>query len=297
MDILPQLVANGIIAGALYALLALGFNLIYGAAKFFDFSYGAVAIAGAYAAFFFSHTLGLPLLAGAAFGIVFSAILAMLLNVFIYHPLRKRRATTMVLLVASLGAFTLIQAVIAMLFTSQFRALLESEVGTREIFGVYPATGGATVTDVHILIITLAFIVAALLSALLAKTTFGKSVRAVSDDAEVAMFVGINTEKIIALVFLLGGAIAGLAGVLSALDTGMEPTRGFSLLLKGVIAAIIGGFGDVRGGLLGGFLLGLAENLGIWAISAGWKDAIAFAILIFFLLFRPYGIMNKKQKV
>lgn len=290
MDILPQLLANGIIAGALYALLALGFNLLYGAAKFFDFSYGAVAIAGAYAAFYFSHTLGMPLFTGVVFGIIFSALLALLLNALIYHPLRKKKATNTVLLIASLGAFTLIQAIIAMLFTSRFRSLASGETHVREFYGV-------TVTDVHILTIAFSLIATALVWLLLSKTSFGKYARAVSDDQEVAMFVGINTEKIIRNVFLLSGAIAGLAGILAALDTGMEPTRGLSLLLKGIIAAIIGGFGDIRGGLLGGFLLGLAENFGIWKISAEWKDAIAFLLLILFLLFRPYGILNKKQKL
>jgi len=290
MDILPQLLANGIIAGALYALLALGFNLLYGATRVFDFSYGAVAIAGAYAAYFFSHALGLSMFASAVAGILLSAILAYILNFLIYHPLRRRKATTTVLLVASIGAFTLIQAIIAMLFTSQFRQLLETEAGTRELLG-------ATFTNVHLLTIALSLIATALVWLLLAKTGFGRSVRAVSDDQEVAMFVGINTEKIIGLVFLLSGAIAGLAGLLAALDTGMEPTRGLMLLLKGIIAAIIGGFGDIRGGLLGGFFLGLAENLGIWKISGEWKDAIAFALLILFLLFRPYGILNKKQRL
>lgn len=124
-------------------------------------------------------------------------------------------------------------------------------------------------------------------------TLFGKAVKAVGDDEEVSKIVGINTSKIIGRVFFIGSAIAGLAGILVGYDTGIEPTMGLSLLLKGVIASIIGGIGNVYGGVLGAFLLGFIENFGIWKISGEWKDAIAFGVLIIFLLFRPQGILKK----
>ena len=128
---------------------------------------------------------------------------------------------------------------------------------------------------------------------LLKYTMFGKAIKAVSDDEEVAKIVGINTNKIISYVFFIGSAIAGLGGILVGFDTGIEPTMGFALLLKGVIAAIIGGVGSIYGALIGAFLLGFVENFGIWQISGEWKDAIAFILLILFLIFRPRGIMNK----
>ena len=124
-------------------------------------------------------------------------------------------------------------------------------------------------------------------------TKQGRAIRAVSDDEEVSKIVGINTEKIIALVFFIGSAIAGWAGILVGFDTGLQPTMGLALLLKGVIAAIIGGVGNIYGGVLGAFLLGFAENFGIWKISGEWKDSIAFVLLILFLMFRPEGIMKK----
>ncbi len=124
-------------------------------------------------------------------------------------------------------------------------------------------------------------------------TIFGKAIKAISDDEEVARIIGINTNKIIGYVFFIGSAIAGLSGILMGFDTGIEPTMGMSLLLKGVIASIIGGVGNIYGGVLGAFLLGFVENFGIWKISGEWKDAIAFAILILFLLFRPQGILKK----
>ena len=149
------------------------------------------------------------------------------------------------------------------------------------------------ITQTQLIIILVTVLILAGLVLLLYKTQFGKAVRAISDDEEVARIVGINTNKIIGCVFFIGSALAGLAGILVGFDTGIEPTMGLGLLLKGVIASIIGGVGDIYGGVLGAFLLGFVENFGIWKISGEWKDAIAFTLLIVFLIFRPRGIMNK----
>ncbi len=130
------------------------------------------------------------------------------------------------------------------------------------------------------------------LALILKKTLFGQAVRAISDDEEVSKIVGINTNRIIGLVFLIGSAISGLGGILVAFDTGLEPIMGFNLLLKGVIASIIGGVGNIYGAILGAFMLGLVENFGIWKISGEWKDPIAFLLLIIFLIFRPKGIIS-----
>ncbi|PIR77056.1 MAG: branched-chain amino acid ABC transporter permease, partial [Candidatus Magasanikbacteria bacterium CG10_big_fil_rev_8_21_14_0_10_38_6] len=120
-----------------------------------------------------------------------------------------------------------------------------------------------------------------------------KAVRAISEDEEMARIIGIDTNKIIGYVFFIGSAIAGFTGILVGFDVGIEPNMGLNLLLKGVIASIVGGIGNIYGGVLGAFLLGFVENLGIWKISGEWKDAISFALLIVFLIFRPRGIMNK----
>jgi branched-subunit amino acid ABC-type transport system permease component len=190
--------------------------------------------------------------------------------------------------VGSLGAFTAIQAIIAILFTSQFQTLSRN-VGAGKTFNIF----GGIITDVQLIILISGFVIMALIAILLKKTLFGKAIKAVSDDEEVAKIVGINTKKVIGWVFVIGSAIAGLAGILIGFDTGIEPTMGMSLLLKGVIASIIGGIGNVYGGVLGAFLLGFIENFGIWKISGEWKDAIAFAVLIIFLLWRPQGILRK----
>lgn len=287
MSILPQLIANSIIAGSIYALVALGFNLIYGTTKFFNLAHGALAAVGGYVVFFLTQKLGLGVFLSAAIGVILAGIFGYLLDKIVYLPLRKRKASNMVLLVASLGAFILIQAVIAILFSSQFQTLS----GNIGIY-IYSFFGGV-ITSVQLITLTSAVVVMFGLAVLLKKTTFGKAVRAVGDDEEVARIVGINTNKIIGQVFFIGSAIAGLAGILSGFDTGIEPTMGFVLLLKGVIAAIVGGIGNIYGAFLGAYLLGFVENFGIWKISGEWKDAIAFVLLIIFLIFRPQGIIKK----
>ena len=288
MQIISQLIINSIIAGSVYALMALGFNLIYGATKFFNLAHGVMAAIGGYIVFYFGITLGLDIYLSIAIGVLLAGLIGYGSDKLVYLPLRKRKASNMVLLVASLGVFTALQAIIAISFTSQFQVLYRNIAGQR-IFNIF----GGSITQTQSVILISAIAVFAILVLLLKYTVFGKAVRAISDDEEVAKIVGINTDKIIGRVFFIGSATAGLAGILVGFDTGIEPTMGLPLLLKGVITAIVGGIGNIYGGVLGAFLLGFLENFGIWKISGEWKDAIAFALLILFLLFKPQGIIKR----
>jgi len=288
MEILPQLILNSLIASSIYALVALGFNLIYGTVRFFDLGYGVLTAVGGYTVFMLFKTIGVPLYVAVPLAMLLAGLISMAIYWAVYMPLRKRKASNMVLLVASLGVFTALQAVIAIFFTSQFQTL-STNVGLPNMFHIF----GGVITQTQIVIMLCTIAVTAALVLLFRKSTFGKSVRAIGDDEEVAKIVGINTRKVIAWIFFIGGAIAGLAGVLVGFDTGIEPTMGLSLLLKGVIASIVGGVGNIYGGVVGALLLGFVENFGIWYISGEWKDAIAFSLLILFLLFRPKGILNK----
>lgn len=152
------------------------------------------------------------------------------------------------------------------------------------------------ITDVQIVILVVSGLLAVALFWFLKYTKLGKAMRAVADDPMAANVVGINPERIIQASFAIGSALAGAAGILISFETNIEPTMGFSALLKGIIASIVGGIGSIPGAVLGGLFLGLAENLGIWKISAGWKDCIAFAILIVFLLIRPWGFLGTKTE-
>ncbi len=218
-----------------------------------------------------------------------AGLLGLAVEQLIYKPLRARKSSNTVMLVASLGVLTVIQAVLAMLFTSQFRTLSKN-VASERVFDVF----GGAITETQVLILAAALLIMVALALTLRYTLFGKAVRAVASDEEVASIVGINSKRILAYVFLIGSAIGGVAGIGTGFDTGLQPTIGLTLLLKGVVAAIIGGIGSIWGAALGAFFLAIIENLGAWQFSGEWKDAIALAVLIIFLLFRPQGILGKK---
>ena len=286
MNIVPQLIINSIIAGSIYALVALGFNLIYGATKFFNLAHGAVATIGGYAVFYFLKTANVGVIPSVLIGVVIAGLVGYFIDKGVFQALRKRKATSMVFLVASLGVMTALQAIVAIIFSSQFQTL---STGSFKVYDIF----GGVITQVQLIILVASILIMIGLALLLKFTRFGKSVQAVSDEEEIAKIVGINTNKVIGNVFFIGSAIAGFAGIMVGFDTGIEPTMGLSLLLKGVIASIVGGIGNVYGGVLGALLLGFVENFGIWKISGEWKDAIAFGLLLLFLLFRPQGILKK----
>lgn len=285
MELLPQILLNIVIAGAIYALVALGFNLIYGTVRFFDLGYGAITAVGGYGVYLAMQVLGMGVVVSIVASIVIAGLFGVAIYWLVYAPLRRRKATNMVLLVASLGVMTALQALVAIFFTSQFQTLSPGGGGTLSI-------GGGVITHIQMTIVVVALAIMVGLVVLLTTTSFGRSVRAIADDEEVAKIVGINTTRVIAAVFFIGSAIGAVAGILVGFDTGIEPTMGLTLLLKGVIASIIGGVGNIYGGVAGAFLLAGVENLAIWQVPVAWKDAIAFALLIVFLLVRPRGIFN-----
>jgi len=288
MDIAVQIALNAVIAGALYSVATLGFNLVYSTTRFFDLGYGAYAATGAYAVLWLYKSLGVDIVFAIALGIIIAGLLGFAVEKIVFRQLRRRKASRTVLLIASLGVLTVIQAVIAILFSSQFQTL-SKDIGDTRIYQIF----GGVMTETQVLILAAGLVVMAALGFVLRYTMFGKAIRAIADDEEVAQIVGINSERIIGIVFFVSACIAGLAGIAVGFDTGIQPTIGLSILLKGVIAAIIGGLGDVYGGVLGAFLLAFIENAAAWQFAGEWKDAIAFLILIVFLLFRPQGILKR----
>ena len=285
MSILPQLIINSIIAGATYTLITLGFNLAYGTTKFLNAVHGSLAAVAGYIVFFLGRSFGLSIVPSAALGIFGASVLGVVIWRLVFRPLRHRGASPAVLFLSSLGVFTMIQAVLAILFTSQFQQLGNVGSPRYEFFG-------AVITKPQVIIILAGIFIFATLFILLNKTMFGKAVKAIADDEEVARIIGIQTDSVTTLVFAISSGIAGLAGILIGVDIGIQPTMGLLVFLEGAVSAIVGGIGNIYGGVLGSFLLGFAENFGIWKISGAWKPAIAFGILIVFLTLRPKGIVR-----
>ncbi len=287
---LPQLILNGIIAGSIYALIAIGFTVIYRTVKFFNLAHGIVYTAGAYFAYTLTVSLHINAVISFFLSIIFAALLGVIIDRCVYYPLRKKNASNLIFLLASFGIFIFLQNLIQLIYGAQIHTIRTGQIKEGHHFV------GAVITDIQILLLVVSYGLLVILWLFIRKTKLGKAMRAVSDDAIAASVVGINPEKIIMISFAIGSALAGAAGILISYETNIEPTMGFSAILKGIIASIIGGIGSIPGAVLGAFFLGLAENLGIWKISAGWKDCIAFAILIIFLLIRPRGFLGTKTE-
>jgi len=287
-SIAAQLILNGIIAGAIYALVASGFSLIYSIGKFMHFAHGAVLAVGAYMMYTFAVVLHWNFYLSIILAVLASMCAGQLMNLTVYRPLRKRKASSAVLLIASISAMTFVNALILLAWGADVKSIPV----TNPVFEVL----GARITLVQVCIIGVSMILLACLWFLMKRTTLGKAMRAVADNKEVAQTVGINPEWIYSQTFLIGSFLAGVAGVLIGIEQNLYPQMGVQLAIKGFTGAIIGSLSSVPGSVLGSFILGLVENIGIWYLPSGYKDAIAFVLLFIFLLFKPSGLLGVKAR-
>lgn len=285
-----QLILNILISFSSLAILAISFGIIYQTIRFFHFAHAVVFTSGAYYTFLFSQLFGFSLLISIPLAILSACLLGCLIKLIIYKPLRKKKSSSLILLLASLGIYIVLQNVISMVFGDDTKSIRTWPVVEGLNFF------GARITPVQIIIILSSIFLLLLTSSVLRFTSIGRAMRAVANDPELSNISGINSDKIILISFAIGSALAGIAGILVSLDVDMTPTMGMNALMMGVVAMIVGGVGSIRGIVLGSLLLALAQNLGVWYISSQWQDAIAFAILLIFLLFKPEGFFGKKLK-
>ena len=230
--------------------------------------------------------LGLYLSWGVACLLSGTVSLALYRGLYVY--MRERAKSPLIMLVASLGILLAITAFITIVFRSAPRPLPDT-------FGSDPWTiGGANIKGFNVFAIGLALAGFGVLLFMVKQTAFGKAVRAIGDDEEVAKVVGINTTVVIAVVFFIGAVYAALAGLVSGHDTAIQPRMGLLLLLKGWIASVVGGIGSLYGAIVGGFALGMLEQFGIWDLAGEWRDVISFVVLIVFLSFWPQGLLPRK---
>ena len=219
-------------------------------------------------------------------GLAGSVSLALYRGLYVY--MRERARSPLVMLVATLGILLAFSALIVMVFEPAPRPLPEPFGGGTQEFA------GATIKPINIFTVAVAIIGFVGLMVLLKMTTFGRMVRAIGDDEQVAKVVGINTTAIITIVFFIGAVFAAMGGILSGHDTAIQPRMGLLLLLKGWIASVVGGIGNLSGAILGGFMLGMLEQFGIWDLAGEWRDVVSFVVLILFLSFWPAGILPRK---
>ena len=308
MDIFLQQILNGLVLGSIYALIALGYTMVYGVLGIINFAHGEVLMFGALIAlvviknllaFFPTIPVWLILVAALLVAMSGCAVLSFYIEKMAYRPLRN--APRLVPLISAIGMSILLQT-IAMIIWGRtplnFPQLLPEH--SLAIFGT-----GALVTVKELMIMLTALIVMVALLFLVKKTRFGRAIRATAENPQVAGLMGVNTTRVISYTFILGGALAALAGVMIASNYGSAHFyMGFMPGLKAFTAAVLGGIGNIPGAMLGGLLLGLIEALGagyIGTLSGGifgsnYQDIFAFLVLILVLVFRPSGILGEKLR-
>ena len=287
---LLQLLANGFVNGCLYALMALGFALIYNTTKIFHIAHGAIYTAAAYACWLLLVQLHWPTVLAIGISLLLAALLGALTELWVYAPLVRRNASTLVALLSSLGLYVALVNLIAMLFGNETKVLRPGIEKTYHF-------GSVILTRVQLAEVATALVLLPAFVLLLQRSRWGKAIRAVRDNPTLASVLGINLRAVRLWVFAGGSALAGLAAILAALDVGVDPNVGMPALLTAAVALIVGGVGTFEGPVLGAFLLGLLQSLVVWKISARWTDAITFAVLIAFLLFRPAGLAGRKRRL
>jgi branched-chain amino acid transport system permease protein len=287
-----QLLLNGIIIGSTYSIVGMGFSTNYRAIKFFNFFHGTICTIAAYIMFTLMGYIGyIPAFISS---ILLSGFIGVMTNQLVYKKLRKQGASSLVLLIASFGTAIFFQNFIQIVYGSQPVSLGINEISKgNQILDVI-------ITNNQIIIVISTLIISLALIFLNQRTKLGKSMRAVADNPIAASIVGIDTESVIANSFFISSILAGIAGILISLEANVDPIMGFSIILKGIIASIIGGVGNIYGALIGGIFLGIIENLGVYWIDAGWKDGITFSVFLIFLFFKPNGILdifNEKERL
>jgi branched-chain amino acid transport system permease protein len=315
-ELFIQLLVSGITLGSLYALIALGYSMVYGILKLLNFAHGDVYMIGAFAGYGVLTLLGGPLSPNIAIAplivlmflaaMVGSGLLGVVIERFAYRPLRD--APRIAPLISALGVSFFLQNSALLLFGAQFRSYNSFVLGSAnpEFFEPGPLTDAVFVVNnvnvqliqVIVLSTTVGLMVA--LTLLVAKTQIGKAMRATSYDREAAAMMGIDTDRVIATTFFIGSVLAGAAGVMfGLLFSQVFHFMGFLAGLKGFTAAVVGGIGSIPGAMLGGLLVGLAESFAGGYLGGRWSDLTVFGILILVLLVRPSGLLGTRaiQKV
>lgn len=294
-DVLPQILVNGLSAGALYALVATGLSLFFGIMKFINFSHGIVGAFAAYLFLTFSQMFGWPLLPS-LFAALLSLLLISIVILFLTFLPAKDSPRPYFLLVISIGIAIVLENLILILWGSRVYSLT-SKIQAYSFFD-----GKLIFTTVQVAILVATVSLFLFLLFFLKKTKMGKAIRAVSDNQEVAAVLGMDIRKILVTMFSISVLFAGIAGILASYELNLNYKLGLFLTLKGAAAVILGGMGSIPGAITGAFIIGLAENifigipLGGFYIPSGYKDAVAFVILMLILYLRPTGLFGSRAE-
>jgi branched-chain amino acid transport system permease protein len=313
-----QLTVTGLALGAVYAMVALGYTMVYGVLQLINFAHSEVFMYGTFATLWTvyfmggtAHTAGFALArmfaVAMVVAMVVSALVALLLERVAYRPLLRRNSPQLMALISAIGASFVLSESMGLRdnitrwiglndnfsrYVSGARDTrgLPMDIQTHKLFPI----GNYQVTNIDLIVILCALLMMLLLDQFVRRSRLGRGIRAVAQDPESAALMGVNSTRVVQLTFLLGGLMAGAAATLYMLRIGATRfDAGFILGVKAFTAAVMGGIGNLRGALVGGLVLGVAENWGSALVGTQWKDVVAFVLLVVILLFRPTGILGE----
>ena len=285
---LQQLV-NGLILGSVYALLALGYTMVYGIIKLINFAHGDIYMVGAFMGYFLLNSWKVNFFVALLLAMVGTAILGVVIEYLAYRPLRH--STRIAALITAIGVSFFLEYAMVFFVGANTRAF------PQVIHTVRYNVGPISISNIQLMILGVSILLMVILQFIIQKTKMGKAMRAVSVDSDAAQLMGINVNRTISFTFALGSALAGAGGVLIGLYyNAIEPLMGMTPGIKAFVAAVLGGIGIIPGAALGGFVIGLLETFATAIGLSDFRDAIVYAILIVILLIRPAGILGKNVK-
>ena len=295
------LFVGGVANGFLYGMIAIGYTLVYGVLRLINFAHSEIFMSGGFAGYFVMKALvgsGAPpagltsvgiILLGILAGGLAGALIATLVERVAYRPLRKRHAPKLAYLISAIGASYFLFNLAGKEFGHYSTSLPQPYIN-HPVFHVF----GAPVQMYYVIILLVALSMFLILDRVISKTKLGRGIRAVAQDAETASLMGVNIDRTIAITFIVGGTLGGVAGFLFALNIGAVYTMGFVPALKAFTAAVLGGIGNLRGAMIGGLTLGIFESIALVFVQAAYIDVVAFGILVLVLLVRPTGILGEQ---
>ncbi|KOX06944.1 branched-chain amino acid ABC transporter permease [Micromonospora sp. NRRL B-16802] len=309
-----QHTVDGLSKGAIYALIALGYTLVYGVLRLINFAHSEVFMVGTFAVLILWNQLGvennppigqaiLLLVLGLVVAAAASGGTALALERIAYRPLRRKNAPPLIFLITAIGLSLVFVELFGQVLPKLFGSMLPDVFGRpRQIIGMPTiiqqetlfTIGNTAITNIQLIVFVSAVVMMALLDWFINRTRYGRGVRAVAQNPETAALMGVNQERVIMLIFVIGGIMAGAAALLWSMRFGFtQNSIGFVLGLKAFTAAVLGGIGNLRGALLGGLFLGIVEVYGATLFASNWEDVIAFVVLIVVLMFRPTGLLGE----
>lgn len=288
MDTFVQQVINGFSLGSVYALIAVGYSLVYSILLFSNFAHGGFLVIGGYICYFMLRSLEAGILASSAAALVGAGACAVIVEKMAYKPIRERTPVTLYMLIASMGMSIVIENLFVVTIGGRFRAL-PPVIPTQPI----ALFGGVTTSafDLLSLLTSIAFLAA--LQMFLTKTKWGLAIRAASYNLKIAGLMGVNVNRLISIVFFVAGLLAAVGGIFLSVRYTLYPQLGAMITTKAFVAAVIGGLGSLPGAVVGSLILGLAEMLAAGFISSQFRDIIVFGLLIITLIVRPTGLFGK----